>query len=248
MHYDIQDNFLFQLTGSKRVTLLSPEAGRIVRPYPSHHPLWRQTSRTNITYDQLVTLFLEQNQSKPQPPDSQSTTLGTSAVAEASKASQGRRRGKEINFAKSENFMLWTVELHAGDLLYIPAGYYHEVETGADSISINTWFPSSYSTFAHRLSKVSLPFVTSDNIDTRLAKIAIIMKEICHLVGEKRSCLVDRMRERYENVFADQERYSKQLESSSGISRQQECLASDALMCNPVSTMKTAGESLPHMI
>ncbi len=33
LHYDMEDNFLLQLTGQKTVTLLSPEGYEIVQPF-----------------------------------------------------------------------------------------------------------------------------------------------------------------------------------------------------------------------
>ena len=43
LHYDLEDNFLLQVSGTKTVTVVSPEAVRLLGAYPSLHPLWRQT-------------------------------------------------------------------------------------------------------------------------------------------------------------------------------------------------------------
>ena len=48
-------------------------------------------------------------------------------------------------YKKPPGLGLWEVTLSAGDMLYLPAGFYHTVTAGADSVSVNAWFPSKLS-------------------------------------------------------------------------------------------------------
>ncbi len=194
MHYDYQDNFLLQLTGTKQVLVMSPEAFHLVLPYPSLHPLWRQTS--------------------------QSTDFLAESVSSASQA---------------HPFIVWNITLQAGDILHIPSGFYHQVIAGEDSMGINAWFPSSFSEFQFKLSKLPLPFLLDDSIAMKVAKVGIIMKELCLFLHEDMGCLVSYMNQRYQPIL--QQLLSGDKQCSDDISEEW------IYFCQPMEYLKVAGKT-----
>jgi hypothetical protein len=227
MHYDYQDNFLLQISGTKTVLLASPEFMDFLAPYPSLHPLWRQASVSqNISYD---TLFEHQQDYLDLEREQGSQGNVKRSVLHKSQA--------QVEAANAQP-MAWNVTLQAGDILFIPSGYLHQVIVGENSISLNAWIPSVFSQFHYRLvNKVALPFLLDDSIDLKLAKLAIIMREVCLFLGDKDNCLVERLAHRYEKVFQSDDRGVAPLED-------QRCLLHDITsLCNPLTSLRLAGKS-----
>lgn len=203
MYYDYQDNFLLQITGRKQVLVLSPEATALLAPYPSLHPLWRQSSRS------------------------------TAFIREKLQTEGG--------------FRYWNLTLQPGDILYIPSGFYHEVTTEEDSVGINAWFPSPFSTFQMKALQLASPFLLDDPLEMKIAKVGILMKELClALLPEgkqvsRMSCLIDSMQQRYQSV----------LDSLIALD-DRHCDISEEMMyfCKPMDWLKKAGETsaLNHYI
>lgn len=93
---------------------------------------------------------------------------------------------------------LWEVTLSEGDLLYIPAGFYHSTVAGFDSVSINAWLPStlsevsvyfSFHTFTtttpsialqlfKSLVSIELPFFRTDETPLKLANTAAVIRDV----------------------------------------------------------------------
>ena len=95
------------------------------------------------------------------------------------------------------SFNAWKVTLSPGDMVFIPAGFFHAVVTGKDSVSVNAWFPSELSSIHSRLSNIPLPFYANDDVRTKVADLSIIMRQICVLMGKESDCFAKAMSERY---------------------------------------------------
>lgn len=209
MHYDLQDNFLLQLAGNKTVTIVSPEGLHYLRPFPSLHPLWRQSSLSPdaLTLDSLL-----------------SAAVATTPLSVGSKdgaAVHGHRQSDEqiINQLYNTSFMVWQTTLSPGQALYIPAGFYHTVSTPADSVesvSINTWYPSPLADFYQRLQRVDLPFdLTHDTRTQQVSNLIAVMMNLCQLWGmTSRDCLLDALQDRHASVLAVDEAQSCPVEDA----------------------------------
>eukprot|EP01039_Chlorochromonas_danica_P011288 gene11288-12592_t len=94
-----------------------------------------------------------------------------------------------------------TIELKAGSMVYIPAGYWHSVFTPSrDSVSVNFWLHSSYTILQSRLRSVNLPFVGTKDVATRMARLGAMARQFCRLFDSEHSetspltdCLVESM-------------------------------------------------------
>jgi hypothetical protein len=239
MHYDYQDNFLLQLSGQKTVLLASPEfmGTAPLIPYPSLHPLWRQASGRNISYDSLFQIMIEEK--------TRSRGGGTGAAGHVPLPlpSSPIESGRLLSSSSSRSsWMVWNITLSPGDILFIPSGYSHQVITGENSVSINAWLPSLFSQFHNQfLKKLSLPFLLTDSLSMKLAKLAIIMKEQCLFWKEKENCLVERMAQRYERVFQEYHEKKKMMKNS--VDENRVCSLDDIIsLCNPMTSLKQAGK------
>jgi hypothetical protein len=229
MHYDYQDNFLLQLSGQKTVLLASPEflGTAPLIPYPSLHPLWRQASGRNISYDSLYQIMIEEK----------TRIRGTAGSLPSTPIESGRLLSSSSSPRSA--WMVWNITLSPGDILYIPSGYSHQVLAGENSVSINAWVPSLFSQFHNQfLKKLSLPFLLTDSLSMKLAKLGIIMKEQCLFWKEKENCLVEKMTRRYERVFQE---YHETKRNSADENRV--CSLDDIIsLCNPMTSLKQAGK------
>jgi len=61
LHYDMEDNFLLQLSGSKTVLLLSQEGYPLVQPFSSLHPYWRHAQHSNLSDTQALLTVIQQS-------------------------------------------------------------------------------------------------------------------------------------------------------------------------------------------
>jgi len=72
------------------------------------------------------------------------------------------------------------VTLVPGAMVYIPAGYYHTVTTGADSLTINAWFTSELSTLHATLSNIPLPYSKTSTVRENINNISVMMRTVLH--------------------------------------------------------------------
>ena len=63
----------------------------------------------------------------------------------ASLSSDNGSHSEASSWMKALGLGLWEVSLGPGDMLFIPAGTYHTVRAGPDSLSVNSWLPSTLS-------------------------------------------------------------------------------------------------------
>jgi hypothetical protein len=210
MHYDYQDNYLLQLSGNKEILIVSPEALSYLLPYPSFHPLWRQASRKNITVESLIYHLDDLKKGEE---------ASSSLLSSVSHVKKG--------------FQVWKAILQPGDMIYIPSGYYHQVISGENSISLNTWFPSVFSEVHLKLSKLSLPFLLTDSLSLKVSKVAIIMKELCGFLHESPDCLGQQLISRYQVIFEQMNIDDKQCSSN---------LIHLTKVCNPMNDLRTASK------
>ncbi len=103
--------------GTKRITVIAPEAHSIIEPHCSLHPSFRQSQHSEIVsaddYRHAV-------------------AAAVAAVENRSSSTNGKSRAAELH-EETMSVEVWEVDLLPGRVLYIPAGYYHSVVTGISS-------------------------------------------------------------------------------------------------------------------
>eukprot|EP01036_Dinobryon_divergens_P024678 gene24678-33149_t len=161
LHYDMEDNFLLQVAGQKTVTLLSPEGYEIAQPLSSFHPSWRHTPHwDNLTDSASIIAEAERLYLDPSRPAS----------------TDNSNQSDTFSWMKSLGLGLWEISLGPGDMLFIPAGTYHTVTAGPDSISVSSWFPSTMSELYESLVSVELPFFRKDALALKLSQTAAVVR------------------------------------------------------------------------
>lgn len=113
LHFDEQENIFTQLQGKKRVRLFSPNWWYALYPFPNGHPRDRQSQ---------VTL--------PSEP-------GCSILEDES--DRFRFPAYESAFKDVGMNELYT-DLEAGEVLYIPQYWFHQMEALTDNVSLSWWF------------------------------------------------------------------------------------------------------------
>lgn len=174
LHYDMEDNFLLQVAGNKSVILLAPEAFSCLRPHSSLHPHWRQSQ------------------------------LGGEAVTPRAVYEALRRVQTCYNTTNSGAApVIWEVDLRAGDMVYIPAGFFHSVTAGRDSLSVNSWFSSSMSEAYSSLVNTALPFESSEPLPVKLASLSSLLRRVIetHRVLASYEAFVDSLGARYSDLL-----------------------------------------------
>lgn len=155
-HFDMEDNFVLQLRGTKKFTISAPELYSSFEPYPSLHPQWRQAKNQEL----ITKVFVQQRV--------QGGTQTSSSVANSINAKSAQPHTEKTGNKPSETTEapVWEVELHSGDLLYIPAFFFHSAtSTSTDSVSINTWIRSRAFETMKKLQRTDLPFTGQQSTD-----------------------------------------------------------------------------------
>lgn len=89
-----------------------------------------------------------------------------------------------------------SVELRAGDMLYIPAGHWHSVLTGTDSVSVNLWLQSTHTALLARLRTLAPSLVGAHSVADRAARIGAMARQLCRLLDLSPNCLAHRLMNR----------------------------------------------------
>lgn len=159
LHFDQYDNCFMQLSGRKTFLLFDPlQSGRIY-PYPIHHPL-----------DRSAQLDLEESVAVQQQPAERRTQ---GAAASSSHSASGSSVAGGGGFPRLREARGCVVTLEPGDVLVLPAYWWHEVITEPNdndsseegggggratadqlqlTVSLNLWFNPT-----HRLLQPTLP-------------------------------------------------------------------------------------------
>ena len=158
MHYDLEDNLLLQVSGTKTVVIVSPEALPALRPHTSLHPYWRQVSNSSQLYTsgQIISHLNKFTDHSKHP-----------------KATRNETSTKNVSFGEMK---IHEVTLTPGMMVFIPAGYYHTVTTGADSLSVNAWFGSELSEVHTLLSNIPLPFHKTQSVQEKLNYLSDMLR------------------------------------------------------------------------
>ena len=157
-HFDIEDNFFLQLRGTKRFVITEPAAHDIFQPYSSLHPRWRQARNAQVLTSSDV--HLAHRSLEAQSRNASLTSKAKAEVPQATQAIPGMKKGAKLPRKVAKVPQTWEITLEAGDLLYLPAYYFHTVTSESDgSTSINAWLPSQAAQIALQINKeVELPF------------------------------------------------------------------------------------------
>lgn len=132
LHFDQADNLFLQIAGKKRFVLYAPEDAGNLYAWPVHHPLDRRAQ----------------------------VQLSGDAHADAG-ASAGLRAGVEAEasagtYPRFARARALEIILEPGDLLFLPAYWWHEVTTlavptGEVAVSVSFWFNIDWETHLTRL-------------------------------------------------------------------------------------------------
>jgi dTDP-4-dehydrorhamnose 3,5-epimerase-like enzyme len=162
LHFDLDDNFLLQISGEKTVTIVSPEAVGLLNPHSSWHPLWRQGY--NVTGLRSAREVLAH--------------LGWHLLRKGNITSSAHDTSRSNTTVSSTAFgevKVWYATLKAGDAIFIPAGYYHTVTAVTGSISVNAWFHSQFSDLYSQLENCPLPFLAHEDTTVKTVHVATML-------------------------------------------------------------------------
>lgn len=197
LHFDMEDNFLLQLAGSKTLLLVAPEALHCLRPHSSLHPHWRQSQlgRLLVTARDVYETLHSQEEEEGEEQQQQHGSISGC-----------------FNRTSNTAPLLWQVDMRAGDLVYIPAGFFHAVTAGSDSLSLNSWFASSMSEAYASLLNAHLPFDTAaaaEPLGTKLACLSALVRKLIkhHALLPSYERFVSSLRGRYTPLVRDKETF-----------------------------------------
>jgi hypothetical protein len=148
LHYDMDDNFVLQLQGHKTMLLASPEIHALLQPHSSLHPLWRHSQLCGLSDRAGIVDLLQRHEANilntkegtdEEEEEEEKEGVGKKKEGKGKRSSKKKKNKKKL-FAHPVG--LWEVSLAPGDLLFVPAGHYHAVLHGSDSVSVNAWFSS----------------------------------------------------------------------------------------------------------
>jgi hypothetical protein len=181
-HFDMEDNFFLQVSGTKTLTITHPSAYKLFTPFPILHPHWRQSQHSNLSNANDVGFAIETwNAHK----------LGLGSIGgDASK----------LRFIDSHASIELT--LTPGQMLYIPAYYFHSTFSEQNSVSINIWTRSIPSKAKSKLSKVAMPFQPEDSTGAKLASLASSIRLIIAKLDEPLEEFLEDLRSRYKNIIS----------------------------------------------
>lgn len=205
LHYDLEDNLLLQISGTKKVIIVSPEALDRFSPHSSWHPHWRQVStgpilRTNKEIIEYLTSVEEVRRTA----SLNDTGIRTNADNDANTAtcvhsdsSTSTHRGTATHGGAYGEYRIWEVDLSPGQMVHIPAGYYHTVTAGDNSISVNAWFRSVLSDVHTLFTNVPLPFTSKDSQSVKLTRLAVTVRQLLYKMQMSADLFARTMSARY---------------------------------------------------
>lgn len=187
LHFDLNDNFLLQVSGEKAITIASPEAVSLVNPQSSWHPYWRQGHNVSgLSTPKKVLEHLNWRLDEE--------WSGNTTAANGNGSMQTARQRSSTAFGEVK---VWEATLRPGDAIFIPAGYYHTVTSTLGSISLNTWFHSEFSDLYTQLENCPLPFAVDDAVHNQEASIAAMIRVVLTQLGITTSDFAAVARKRY---------------------------------------------------
>lgn len=147
-HYDMPHNFFLQVAGTKTFVIAEPAASLLFRTHSYLHPYWRQAREKSLT--------------------------SVAAILSATDESDGMLNS--VFGSQKSSSGPWEVTLQPGDMLFLPAFYYHYVKSGpTGSTSLNMWVPSAAQACMDRIVKsVPLPFEDAEDVEIKAAKLAAV--------------------------------------------------------------------------
>jgi hypoxia-inducible factor 1-alpha inhibitor (HIF hydroxylase) len=125
LHFDQYDNLFLQISGTKRFRIFDPSQSACLYPYPVHHPL---DTRSQIDLEGIAG------------PDGKPGKDGS------------WRAGTSAGFPRAGNAAGVELLLRPGEVLFLPAYWWHEVTTlepthgdtgGGLCVSVNFWFSAA---------------------------------------------------------------------------------------------------------
>lgn len=146
-HYDPYSNLLAVVTGTKSLALLSPAATPALRPMALYGDAANHSAATVGLLWGCGTVASE-GQQQQEGDDTQagspSGAQGAASSDESQPASSGRSLGSAaVAPAGFVQLMAQRFLLHSGDVLFIPAGWWHQVNSSSGTVAVNFWFETA---------------------------------------------------------------------------------------------------------
>lgn len=156
-HYDMDHNFFLQVAGTKTFVIAEPSAGVLFNAHSYLHPYWRQARDESLK-----------------------SVAAIVAAADESDGMLDSVFGRQRTAGGP-----WEVTLHPGDMLFLPAFYYHYVKSGSTgSTSVNMWVPSAAQACMDRIVKsASLPYEDTEDVEVKAAKLATMAVVVFKKLG-----------------------------------------------------------------
>lgn len=166
VHNDAFDNFYVQLSGTKRFVLFPPWLHRSLHLFPSLHPKHQQSQvlLEDFDFDQQKDTAQTSPDSPPAVPahfpnflswtssslsgssssSSSSPSPSPSPFSSSASSSPSSSTPSSPSYPSSTSFLSpLVVDLHPGEVLFIPELWFHHVSSLSPSLSINVWTRST---------------------------------------------------------------------------------------------------------
>lgn len=154
-HYDVADNYFVQCDGRKEVLLWPPATADVLQPFPDAHPRARK-AQVNVC----------------------------AALAEERALSEKERRAqlthREMFPGRAPKYLPQPtrVSLSPGDVLYIPAFWFHHVISETPTLSLNVFAPSATAEAAAAVLAEPLPLSPSWPTPILRSAIATLLDDL----------------------------------------------------------------------
>jgi len=177
-HYELEDNFFMQLTGTKTFTISSPNTLAAYRAFPKLHPSHRQAQRDHLSSPEAIHDALEESNRNNSSGYFNWFPFSKKSTPALTENNTSNSNSSNTNSSSPQSVGVWQVTLLPGDLLFLPAFYPHSVAMGANSVSLNARVPSlAVKAYDTLIKEWELPFsLKKDTKGIQLASLGHMLK------------------------------------------------------------------------
>ena len=216
-HYDMERNFFTQLTGRKKFVIANSDSYLFLKLHSNLHPSWRQSKYIeSCSLQETLDLAIDYVDS---------TEVLSVACTNSSNFHQNHHRQNPICRYREEIlkvnpetleskielvkeiFGISEVHLEAGDVFHLPPFFFHCVQSGLRSLSLNSWIGSSEYYLIQKLQNIPLPWNEDSSFSEKVQAIRFTMFRLFQRFGYRGVWGVEydlfskALEERYINYF-----------------------------------------------